>query len=91
MNGDTGPDLEDFNPSFLEDGLGIIGEQPDSVEEDLQEWDMNAWSDNSQANEDFIGAGGGCLADAGPPPATGTSVLGSVGGTCQWISTTTCP
>lgn len=41
------------------------------------------------------GEGGGgsnaCLTDAGDPPASGTYVLGSVDGTCQWISTTTCP
>jgi len=33
------------------------GPQGESSEEDLQDWDTNAWSDNSQANEDFASVG----------------------------------
>lgn len=58
MNGD-GITLDSVDPSWMEDGLGISGDQPDYLDEDLQDWDTNAWSDNSQATEDFVGGGGG--------------------------------
>lgn len=80
-----------YQPSFMEDGYGISGPQNNFVEEDLQDWDLNAWSDQSQTVEDFItGPATGCLSDAGDPPSSGTWVLGSMDGTCKWIDTTTC-
>lgn len=91
MPDDSGLTIDDFAPSWMQDGYGVSGPQDDHVDEDLQDWDTNAWSDNSQHAEDFInGPASGCLADAGAPPGSGTFVLGSVDGTCQWIDTTTC-
>jgi hypothetical protein len=49
--------LEGSSPNWMEDGYGIQGPQGESEEEDLQDWDTNAWSDNSQANEDFASVG----------------------------------
>jgi len=49
--------LEGSSPNWMEDGYGIQGPQGESSEEDLQDWDTNAWSDNSQANEDFASVG----------------------------------
>ena len=86
-------EVSDFisaEPSFLEDGYGISGEQPDFPSEDITDWETQAWSRDNQTPEDFIGAGTSCVSIAGPPPSSGTWVLGSVGGTCQWINTTTC-
>ena len=31
-----------------------------------------------------------CLVAAGPPPGSGTFILGAIDGVCQWIDTTTC-
>ena len=60
-------DFNAFEPSFLEDGYGISGPQEDATDEDLQDWDTNAWSDNSQAVEDFTGTGsGGITVQTGP-------------------------
>lgn len=86
---DEGITLDSVDPQWMDDGLGIIGEQPDLPEENLREWDTNAWTDDSQQTEDFINGVGGC--NPGNPPALGTWVLGSIGGVCQWIDTTTCP
>lgn len=86
-NGDF--DFGAYQPSFLEDGYGISGPQTNYVEEDLQDWDLNAWTDQSQANEDFIsGPSGAC--NPGDPPPIGTWIFASVDGVCQWIDTTTC-
>lgn len=84
-------DIDSYLPSFMEDGYGISGPQNPVIQENIQDWDLNAWSDQSQTVEDFIsGPATGCLADAGDPPGSGTWVLGSVDGTCQWIDTTDC-
>lgn len=93
MNGEEqGVNLSEFNPSWMEDGFGISGEQPDYVDEDLQNWDTNAWTDNGEISpEDFInGPSTDCLSVAGPPPSSGTYALVSVNGTCEWMGTTTC-
>lgn len=93
MNDDDSIDLEASQPSFLEDGLGISagqGEFP-PFEQDDQEWDTDAWSRDINPDQDEIAATPeSCMGDAGDPPDTGTYVLGSVDGTCQWIDTTTC-
>ena len=56
----------------------------------------NRWSTEFD-NRDYLwgtgdlNAGGqSCLSTAGEPPDTGTFVLGSIDGECQWIDTTTC-
>jgi hypothetical protein len=85
----SGFSFGDFDPSFLEDGYGISGPQGDPIQEDVQNWDLNAWSDQSQANEDFISGPGDC--NPGSAPETGTWIFGSIDGECQWIDTTTCP
>ena len=55
-------------------------------------WSTKVTSKQNKEPEDFIGgsADGDCMAAAGDPPGSGTFVLGSVDGTCQWIDTTTC-
>ncbi len=94
MNGDDyqGPTLNEFNPSWMEDGGGITGEQGEPNFDSNQGWDTNAWSRENYAGEDFSPAGGagGCMSDAGDPPAMGTYVLGSIDGVCQWIGKTDC-
>lgn len=89
MNGD--PNLDEFEPSFLMEGNPLSGFEPAQPPffEDATEYDTEART-ILNPEEDFIPAGGGCLADAGDPPGSGTYVLGSVNGTCQWIDTTTC-
>lgn len=91
MNGEEqGVNLSEFNPSWMEDGFGISGEQPDYVDEDLQNWDTNAWTDNGEISpEDFINGPPSC--NPGNPPSTGTHIFGVVDGDCQWIDTTVCP
>ncbi len=91
MNGeDQGPNLSDFNPSWMEDGLGFTGEQGEQDFSNQQQWDTNAWSRQNQDQGDAFSQLG-CIGQAGNPPPSGTHVLGSVDGTCQWIDTTTCP
>ncbi len=93
MNGDDqqGPTMSDFSPSWMEDGLGISGEQGEPSFDSNQAWDTNAWS-RVEDTQDEIPAGtdSTCLGDAGDPPGSGTWILGSIDGTCQWIDTTTC-
>lgn len=92
MRGD-GITLDQVDPSWMEDGGGIIGDQPDYLDEDLQEWDTQPQTIGGETGDDFAPPGGGnaCLTAAGAPPGSGTWVLGSIDGTCQWIDTTTCP
>lgn len=88
---DANPNVDEFDPSWMGDGGGIQGEQTDPDWSEDAQWDTRATSEDNIIPEDFIGAGGSCLATAGDPPGSGTWVLGSIGGTCQWIDTTTCP
>ncbi len=89
MNGEQdGPNLNEFNPSWLEDGGGVIGEQSDSGFDNQLQWDTTAWSRDNQQQSDASGAGP-CTPSA--PPASGTHVWGTIAGVCQWIDTTTCP
>ena len=83
-----GPALSDYDPSWMQDGYGITGDQGEPDLNDDTQWDTNAWS-RDQQQDDFTGAGGSCLPSS--PPDTGTSVWGSIDGVCQWIDTTTCP
>ncbi len=91
MNGEEyGPNLNEFSPSWMEDGGGISGEQNDPDFSDNLQWDTTAWS-RVEDQPEGSGGTGGCISQAGSPPASGTWVLGSVDGTCQWIDTTACP
>ncbi len=98
-------DISDIEPSWSQDGGGLSGEQNDPDLSIGTTWDIYAgtidqqsgdsWSTKvisrqNQAPEDPTPAGGGCLNDAGSPPESGTFVLGTVDGTCQWIDTTIC-
>lgn len=93
MNGNDDP-LGQFNPTFLEDGNGIagigIGQPP--FAENLLDWRVGATTQYDEPVEDQQPPGGaaGCMADAGDPPGSGTWILGSIDGTCQWIDTTIC-
>lgn len=87
MNDDD--DLGGFNPSWMEDGLGLRGEQEGRPQGDVSQWDTNAWTEDRPDQGEVRGRGGAC--DPGTPPATGTFVMGVVDGTCQWIDTTSCP
>lgn len=83
--------IDDFQPSWMEDGYGISGPQGDAPDEQIIQWDIDAWTDDSKQAEDFIGASAeSCMANAGDPPESGTWILGSIDGTCQWIDTTDC-
>lgn len=99
MNGEEGINVGDFNPSFLEDGYGVSGLSPMEapfvqdttdyvIDPTLEAPEVVDTSDSVQDDNQPIG--NACLAEAGDPPGSGTYVLGSVNGTCQWIDTTTC-
>jgi len=47
-------DLETVQPSWMRDGLGIVGEQSEQNLDDETEWDTVAWSRQEQNQEDFI-------------------------------------
>lgn len=51
MNGEV--TLSEFDPSWMEDGLGIVGEQPDFVEEELQDWDLNCETRGGEPGDDY--------------------------------------
>lgn len=80
--------LADVEPSWLEDGLGLSGEQTDPDLGDDTQWETRAWSAQNQAPEDFINGPPSC--NPGNPPSTGTHIFGVVDGDCQWIDTTVC-
>ncbi len=95
-----GPDVNDYNPSWMEDGGGLSGgSESDPNLDNYQSyllrgttvsaasWDTQTTSAQNQSPEDNR-AGPGC--DPGAPPSTGTWIFGVVGGECQWINTTEC-
>lgn len=99
-NGDENNiDLEGFAPSWLEDGGGVSGLSPRQAPfvEDTTDYildpstELPDLSDTSDNVQDDSVTTNSCLANAGPPPNSGTWILGSIGGTCQWIDTTVCP
>ncbi len=104
MNGDEqGPILNDFTPSWMRDGdLSGGSEEGYRFNNDdsyilkgtvvsAPSWDTTTTSSQNQEPDDFRPGGDtSCMGDAGDPPDSGTYVLGSVDGTCQWIDTTTC-
>jgi hypothetical protein len=85
-NGDD--DLSGFNPSWMEDGIGI-GQPEYYTDDDDTPWNTLAWSEDNLGPPDEAPAPGAC--NPGAPPTTGTFVMGVVDGTCQWIDTTQCP
>jgi hypothetical protein len=89
---DPGPTLGSIDPSWLEQGADIIGDfgVPDYSEGEPG-WDTTAWSRMNDVREDLSPPGSDCMGTAGDPPGSGTWILGSIDGTCQWIDTTSCP
>ncbi len=98
-----GPDINDFSPSWMEDGGGLSGGSESDPNLDYEQsyliskgtisaasWETEVTSRQNQSPDDIRPGSGGCMADAGDPPDTGTWILGSIDGTCQWIDTTTC-
>lgn len=94
MDGDDqGPNVSDFNPSWMEDGGGISGEQGEPNFDSNTGWDTNAWSRQNDSPEDFSPAGSN---DCEPPSADTSKIYVKathyVDGkwTCYWLETTTC-
>jgi hypothetical protein len=101
VNGDNEVPLSDINPSWMEDGYGIEGPPSYGAQDDSPDWDTRVWSDSpkeaddvwsdqNQDSMDLVGTPSTCLTDAGDPPGSGTWILGSIDGMCQWIDSTTC-
>ncbi len=101
MSEDRGPNLSEFEPSWLTDGDLSGGSERDPNFDYYQSYDLtgntvgaSGWDVNVRSRQndtpDVPPPVGGCITDAGDPPGSGTYVLGSVDGTCQWIDTTTC-
>ncbi len=92
MNGEQdGPNLNEFNPSWMEDGGGVIGEQSDVSFDNQLQWDTNAWSrDNAQGVEQP--PHGDCAPPSGDTSKIYVKATHYVGGqwTCYWLETTTC-
>jgi hypothetical protein len=61
MNGDEGITLEGFEPSWMEDGGGIIGEQPDFQGDYTQEWDTEPSTIGGQPDDDYQPPGASSL------------------------------
>lgn len=93
------PGLDDYQPSWMDDGGGISGGAESDPYDDFDQsyllhgqtvsaasWETQTTSRQNQ-NDDSP-APRGCLPDS--PPSSGTSVWGAVDGVCQWIDTTTC-
>jgi hypothetical protein len=81
--------LHEIQPNWLADGYGIRGPQQtrdrrESVSPTPMEFGLP--SGDRGVSADF--GNGPCAPTA--PPESGTSVWGSVDGTCQWIDTTDC-
>ncbi len=91
MNGDeySGPVMSEFNPSWMEDGGGIIGEQGEPSFDSNAAWDTNAWS---RQNEDQ----GDAFANTCTPEANEAMIyvytkrFTDGNWVCEWTETTTC-
>jgi len=85
---------EDAQPNFVDfdqvDDEMSLGEDRYQVNDDFQQWDTNAWTRDTQDVGSVGGVSASCLGTAGTPPESGTFILGSVDGVCQWIDTTDC-
>lgn len=89
---------EDFQPNSIDldefESESSLGEDrfDERAKDDWTRWPTDV--ETFGAGDDQGNSAGpprGCMADAGDPPDSGTYVLGSVDGACQWIDTTTCP
>lgn len=90
---DQGPNLGDFNPSWMEDGGGIYGEQTEPDFSNNQVWDTNAWSRQNPDQDSSPNPAADCIPD-GSPDTSKIYVRAThyVGGkwVCYWLETTTC-
>jgi hypothetical protein len=67
MNGDNqGINLGDVDPSWMDDGLGVIGEQSEPDFSNDTQWDTTATSDDQQEQDFTSVAGGGLTVQTGP-------------------------
>ncbi len=98
-----GPSLDEFNPSWMEDGGGVSGgsERGDTLESntsydlnsvtDASAYDMSVWSRQNQEPPDVPNKG---CTPAGSPDTSKVYVkTTSYNGTkwvCDWTETTTC-
>ncbi len=96
---DYGPDVNDFNPSWMEDGGGLSGGSESDPQSDYEqsyligkgtvsaaEWETQTTSRQNQTPPDS--PPNACIPSS--PPDSGTVVWGAIDGECQWIDTTTC-
>ncbi len=102
MNGD----ISDYDSSAVTSGLSDSQPQNGPFREDDFDWDRSkdgvwsggtepgneVWTRGGTTPDDPIPGGGSnaCMDAAGDPPGSGTWILGSIDGTCQWIDTTDC-
>lgn len=94
MNGQNDIDVQSFNPTFVEDGLGISGGQDEfpPYQEFDDTWKTRLMTDGGEADDEPSGQG--CT----PPGSPDTSKVyiratHFVSGhwQCFWDETTTCP
>ncbi len=96
MNGDeySGPTMSEFNPSWMEDGGGITGEQGEPSFDSNAAWDTNAWSRQNMDQGDPFSPSTECIPE-GSPDTSKIYVKAThfVDGqwTCYWLETTICP
>ncbi len=93
VNGEQdGPNLNEFNPSWIEDGLGISGEQPDVSFDNQFQWDTTAWS-RENAQEEEQPPHGDCTPTSPDTSKIYVKATHYVDGhwQCYWLDTTTCP
>ncbi len=94
------PSINDFEPSWMDDGGGLSGGAETSPDFEFEQsyllhgstvsaasWETQTTSRQNQSPEDTSPARG-CIPAS--PPDTGTWVWGTVDGECQWIDTTAC-
>ncbi len=98
-----GPSLEDYQPSWMEDGGGIgsgtggdLSSETSYGENDVtsaRSWDMLVWSQQNQESADISGGRENCT----PPgsPDTGiryvkTTAWDGSKWVCEWFPTTSC-
>lgn len=78
--------MDDYNPGWMDDGLGIYGDQSDERLDFNKDWDVEARTFLDPKGDSMVGAG----CSPGSPPDTGTWIFGAIDGVCQWIDTTIC-
>ena len=94
MNGDdTHPNVDEFDPSWMGDGIGIQADLSTPDFSDDTQWPADARSSEQNEPEDFTGAAGDCEPPSGDTSKIYVRATHYVGGhwVCYWIETTTCP